>query len=408
MKLSILLCSFILFSHSTAFADPGAEEATWESFWSDVRAKNPSLQGKKAETEVARSEIVLPLPPPTIAVGSMGERSPFSGVMERNYEVSQRVPFPTKFLSASKVKAHRIGYAESAEMVESQRIQSDAANVFVSLDENIKAQKILIRHRDELDRHVRRLKSLVISDQAQKIHILAIDAESKIVSADLVELEQSEIAFRNQLGEFLNISGPYTKTPLLKVVPKPPEALAQNKIAAIEAARRAEETSDAEASYAKQVWLPDFSLTYRKRNRFDGVMPSNHEFVIGLEIPFLWGWQSSSGVSAARARADQTRYESIVKRRQVESEISGLQAKVKSDWKRIILFRDEVLPLQEKSITLLHRLTASDMETLDLHRVTLEKWLTDQLKLVRLEGDYRRALTRLEILTRESSQVDSI
>jgi hypothetical protein len=57
-------------------------------------------------------------------------------------------------------------------------------------------------------------------------------------------------------------------------------------------------------------------------------------------------------------------------------------------------------------MALLHRLSPSDMETLDLHRVTFEKWLSDQVKLIKLEGNFRRALARLQILTGDSQNLE--
>ncbi len=404
--LLILFLPYLL--SSVADAGPENKGASWEAFWSEVKTKNPALQGKKAEVEAVRSEIVLSLPPPTIAFGSMGMNSPFSGVMERTFEVSQRIPFPTKFAKASSVKSRRVDYAQSAEVLGTQQVMTDAAMTFVSLDENLKAQNLLKEHQAVLDRHVRRLKSLAISDQSQSVHILTISADSKLIAADIIELEQNEIALRDQLGTFLNMPGAYENVPDLKPVSKPSGPQAQGKVAAIETAKFAEASSAAEATYAKQVWLPDLTLTYRKRNRYDGLMPNNHELMVGLEIPFLWGWQRSAEVTTARARADQARYEAITNRRQAESEISTLSREIQNSWRRINLLRDEVLPLQKRSMFLLHRLTASDMETLELHRVTLEKWLTDQLQLVRREGDYRRALVRFEVLTQGSLKVDSL
>lgn len=397
-----LIIIFPLLLPLMGFAGVGSKIDSWEGFWSEVKTNNPALQGKKFAVEAARSETVLPLPHPMVAFGSMGMNSPFSGVMERTLEVSQRIPFPTKFAKASSVKRGRVAYSESAEALGIQEVMTDAASAFISLDENLKAQEILKEHKEVLDRHVRRLNSLQISEQSQNVHILTITAESKVIAVDRLELEQNEIALRNQLGMLLNSLGPYENLPELKPVGKPPENQKRGAVIAIEAAKFAEASSEAEAVYAKQVWLPDLSLTYRKRNRYDGVMPASHELMIGIELPFLWGSQRSADVTTARARANQARFESVSRQRQAESDIATLRGEIQTSWRRISLLRDEVLPLQKRSLFLLQRLTASDMETLELHRITLEKWLTDQLQLVRREGDYRRTLVRFEVLTQGS------
>ncbi len=405
-----LLAILAVLAGPVAHAAPTLEEPeTWEEFWRKVESSNPSLQAEKAGVEASRSEVALALPAPMVAIGSMGMTSPTSGVMERSYEVTQTIPFPTKFFKAGTLKDRRIQAAAASETLAIQRVAWGAAEAFASLDESLQAQKTLAEHKDVLDRHVRRLKSLAISQQGQKIHIATIEADAKVIAAEILDLRQRELDFRNRLGGLLNLESPYMGIPRLKPAPVPPSEFGQpSRIAAVDAAKHAEEVSAAEATFAKQEWLPDLSLTYRKRNRYDGVMPSSHEVMIGLELPFLWGWDRSANVKSARARAEQMGFSAVAARREALNEISTLQGEVKSLWERMQLFKNEVLPLDQKSIQLLHRLVASDMETLDLHRVTLEKWLTDRMKFVRLEGDYRRASSRLEILTKDSPHLETL
>lgn len=386
-----------------------AESVTWQAYLAELRSKNSSLKAQTASVEAAKSDVALFVPSTFVGFGSMGERSPVSGVMERSFEITQKIPFPTKFAKASQVKSLRIDYAESMEAVANQEIYSEAIKSFIGLDENLKTQKILVQYRDLLTSHVRRLNSLTISDSLQKVHILTVDADSMVVKADLEELKQEEIGLRQRLSEYLLSEGVFSGSPSLKAISNSSAASLKNfsaKLATVEAAKKSEALSGAEATYAKQIWLPDFSFTYRKRNRFDGVMPSNHEFMIGLEIPFFWNGQNSVTTSGSTLRAEKARFESATERRRADAEIATLQAELESGLRKINIFREEVLPLQEKSMSLLHRLSPSDMETLDLHRVTFEKWLSDQVKLIKLEGNFRRALARLQILAGDSQNLE--
>jgi hypothetical protein len=299
----------ILVLPSVAVGDP-AGSVTWQTYLAELKSRNPSLKAQTASVEAAKSDVALFVPSTFVGFGSMGERSPVSGVMERSFEITQKIPFPTKFAKASQVKSLRIDYAESMEVVANQEVYSEAIKSFISLDENLKTQKILVQYRDLLTSHVRRLNSLTISDSLQKVHILTVDADSRVVKADLEELKQEEIGLRQRLSEYLLTEGVYSGSPNLKAISNDSAASVKNtsaKLASVEAAKKSEALTGAEATYANQIWMPDLSFTYRKRNRFDGVMPSNHEFMVGLEIPFFWNGQNSVTTSGAKFRAEKRR-----------------------------------------------------------------------------------------------------
>jgi len=376
---------------------------TWKAFWVTVTEQNPKTRVLKAKTEAARSEIVQELPAPMIGLGSMGMNGPTSGVMERTFEVSQKIPFPTKFFKASGVKDARVAVASSDENTELQRIEIEASDFFIGLYQNLKSQELFSENQGILARHLKRLKSLTLFDQLQKIHILEIEAEIKSIDSEIKELQFKEKELRRRIAVLLNEDGSFPGKPILKDLGPPRQVQIPKSLILSESARKREELAITEASYAKQEWLPDLTLTYRRRNRLDGVMPSSHEVMIGIEVPFLWGWQPSAKNRAASALSEQARYSAIENQREVVGEIETLRDRVKTLWERIQLFRNEILPIQEKRVHLVHRISPSDMESLDAHRTTLEKWLIDRIKLLEIESEYRRATATLEILLKPTA-----
>lgn len=378
-----------------------AEESrrtTWKAFWANASEQNLKIRALKAKTEAVRSEIVQGLPAPMIGLSSMGMNGPTSGLMEKTFEVSQKIPFPTKFLKAGAVKDARVAVASSDEKIELQKIEIEASDLFIGLYQNLKSQELFSENQGVLARHLKRLQSLTLSDQIQKIHILEIEAEVKSIDSEVKDLQFKEKELRRRIAVLLNEDGSFLGKPAVEELAPPRQVQIPKRLSLSESARKREELAVTEASYAKQEWLPDLTLTYRRRNRLDGIMPSSQEVMIGIEVPFLWGWQPSAKNRTASALSEQARYSAIENQREVTSEIEILHDRVRISWERIQLFRNEILPIQEKRVHLVHRISASDMESLDAHRTTLEKWFIDRIKLLEIESEYRRASATLEIL----------
>ncbi len=377
-----------------------AKNVTWTEFWDILEKQSPKLRALRAKEESVSSRVALEVPAPMIGIGSMGRTSPLSEPMERTYEVTQRVPFPTKFLNAGSVKQAQIDVTQSENALDIQKLKKEATDLFVSLATNLQEQSLFSEKRKVFGAHLKRLRALTLSDQAQQIHILEIDAEEKATDSEIKDLNLKELELRRKLSALLNQEAHFDGTPVFDSLtpPKPKQARVSNPSAVALASKR-EELADSERSMAKQEWLPDFSITYRKRDRLDGMLPSGQEAMIGVEIPFFWGWQPSSKVGAASANREQMRNEAAMIRRESDSELATLQDRVGILWERLSLYQNEILPLQEKRVHLLHRITPTDMSSLELHLNTLQKWISARLSYLELESEYRKTKASLEILS---------
>lgn len=402
MKIIAIWTFIFLFSSIVTKAEESSL-MTWKAFWVKVSEQNPKIRALRAKTEATRSEIVQELPAPMVGFSTMGESGPTSNPMERDLEVTQKIPFPTKFVKGSAVKDARVAVSTSEENIELQRIEIEASILFIDLDQNLKTQALLAENQNVLSGHLKRLRSITISDQIQKIHLLEIEAELKSVDAEIKDDQFKEKGLRRKIAALLNEDGSFAGKPVLETLSPPRQVQIPRTLVSLEPAKKREELALKEESLAKQEWLPDLTLTYRRRSRLDGVMPSSHEVMIGVEIPFLWGWQPAAKNKVASALSDQARYDSIEIQRKVTSEMETLQDRARASWERIQLFKNEILPIQEKRVQLLHRISPSDMESLDLHKATLEKWLAERTKLLEIESEYRRASATLEILLKPIS-----
>lgn len=379
-------------------------QINWTDFWVQVEKQSPKIQALRSSVEATRSELSLELPAPMIGVSSLGERGPVSGTMERSYEISQRVPFPGKFIRAGSVKQSRVDVVRSEAALDVQRFKRESADLFVALSRNLQEQLLLKEKQKNYADHLKRLRSMSVSDQVQKIHLLEIDAEYRETHSEILDAKSRESEIRRKISALMNQDELFEQVPLLEPVTPPSDHPVQSapKVmnpSVITLALRREELASAEKAQARQQWLPDFTFTYRKRERFDNVMPSGHEAMIGLEIPFFWGWQPARKNQTSSALQDRSRLEALELRLNATTEIETLQVRVGTLWERYSLLKNELLPLHEKRVQLLRRITPSDMESLDLHKRTLEKWIAERMKLLDLESEFRRAKMALDIIS---------
>lgn len=391
-----------------------ADTLEWERYWVQVEGSNPRLQGLKKASDEARSQIALPLPAPMISFGSMGMNSPVSGVMEQTIEVAQKIPFPTKFSAYSGLKNGRVRTAELEAQIRVGEFKRDVYGAFVDLSTVVRQRALLSEKQIFFSDHLKRLRSLTISDQTQQLHILEMDAEQANVRLELAKLDADEKGLRAKLAAYLSGSadGSASSASEASTLFGEPHLPAvdmnsggnPDKIEAspyVLLAQSGENVVSQERSVAKSTWLPDISLTYRRRLRKDGLMPSNHEAMIGVELPFVWGWQTHAVNNAAELKESNAALAAEQVRRDIAAEVAGLKIRITSVRDQLRLMNKQILPNLERRIHLLHRLAQTDMESLDLHRATYERFIDGKLKYINLESELRKSMMALDTLMGE-------
>lgn len=371
---------------------------TWDKFWKNVASQSNAIQALEAQKRSVESEIVQELPPPMITAGSMGENGPFSRSMETTIGITQKVPFPIKFIKASNVKSARVDIADSEKNLETKRLKEKTAALFIALYGTLQEKNLLGEKRKIFVNHLKTLKSITISSQLQQIHISEITSEIKLIDNELIEIEFEERRVRLELASILGQEQPVSFIPEL---PRdlPTVTVVGEKGTRIEwqLAQNQEALYSAEQGLARQAWTPDLVFSFTNRNRLDGVMPKSQEFMVGLEFPFLWGWQPARANQRATALLEKSHYQALQAQTNTKNETEIEKQKLKLLWNQWTTLTTEVIPASEKRVHLLHRITPSDMETLDLHRNTLAQFVDLKLKALKLEQSYRLLASELAI-----------
>lgn len=378
-----------------------AASIEWGAFWESARATSPRTQLFKTRTEQAQAAVALEVPPPMVAVGSMGMNGPLNGVMEQTFEVTQRLPFPTKFISASKVKSELIHQKNLEAETGLLDIEIQAYQEFVDLNEVLARRQLVYEKQKFFEGHLKRLKAYTISNQVQQLHILEMEATLKEIEADLRALTGEERTLRLKLGAWISKGGEaLSADPQLEPINLEKAIPVKDSSASpyLKLSQSNEALRDRQKSLAKQSWLPDLSLTYRRHVRHDNLMPNSHELMLGIELPFLFPGQPNAQAKQSDLFREEAFLQNEQQHREVYSQIEALRTQLEATRDQLKLMGSAILPNLDKRMHLLHRLAQTDMESLDLHRSIFEQLQAGQEKNLKLESTYRKTALALEAL----------
>lgn len=396
----ICLNLLVLFYFSAnSLADEKASGLHWEEYWQRVEAGSPKIKAFDAGVKAVSAEIPLELPPPTVTLGTMGETSPWSGVMEQRIEATQKIPFPTKFIQAAHVKAAKVDFAKTERQFELRRIKERAAQLFIRLYGLEQAERLFAEKQKTLESHLKRLRGLTLTSQVQKIHILETEGELKLLVNEIRQRDLEESVVRRELGVLAGENEAFSETVLISdlLPPEPlPESLAENR-EEVRQSQKIENWVAAERSLTRQAWIPDLVLTYGRRERLDDVMPSSHEAMIGIEIPFLWAWQPTQKNRRASFLAEKAQADLAQAQREIYADVALNNQKLEILWEQLSNLRQNIVPSFEHRVHLLHRIIPTDLAGLELHLKTLIQLVDQKLKMLSVETTYRELQTQLAI-----------
>lgn len=379
-----------------------AESIHWEDFWKKATESSPRIQVLQIRIEREKAPVSLELPPPMLSAGRMGKDNPWSAGMEQSWEVTQKVPFPSKFALANHAQQSRIHQTELEAEVSLIELQNQAYGQFVSLHALLSKREIILSKKRFFQDHLKRLKAYTISDQVQQLHILEMEAELQGIESELKYLDGEESRLRLELGSWLSTrSELFADDPQLESINLniPAKTKDPTQSPYVKLSRTFEETRSREKSLANSEWLPDLSLTYRRRIRQDGFMPNSHELMLGVELPFLIPSQPIAKSNEASLKQEEARLNHLQSAIDVRSRQQALRDRLEALREQLHLMRDSILPNLEKRMRLLHRLAQTDLESLSLHRSVFDQLFMNQEKEIDLDTRYRTTLFELETLT---------
>lgn len=404
MKIQILsgLAALMLISGKSLWA--ADEKLRLSAVIEKALSQHPSLQAAKARADGANSSVtaVTTLPPPMVGIGMMGENSPWSssGKMERSYEISQDVPFPTKVISNRNA---RVFEADSKEWdLEQQRrdIIRDAKKVFFSYARTVQEVEISEERVQLLRKHLKVLASKPVSSSMLQAHVVTIDGEIEAAQVELIMERQELTTMKAELNVAMGQSPDSAlATPELPPLSSLPletrnQVLESPRVKSVTAMK---EAAESERSLMYQEWVPDFNLTYRYNRRYDSI-PNNHEFMVGMTLPFVPFWSTAAKASQASAKVIELEAELKKTNLETASDAEILRTRAKSLREVYLKLSDKVLPSAEKRLHLIHRISQTDMETLDEHRMAFENLNAIKMKIARTRSDFESAVAELESL----------
>ncbi len=374
---------------------------TWNDFSSEIELHNPRILSLKEKSKSVNLLPAFKFSPPTFYYSRMGSANPFVDTMEQSYEITQKIPFPSKITESYKLKDSRIDEIDSELKVELQKIRIEAAKTFVEFAKASRELELVKEKKEFFKNHLSRLNSMVISDQSQKIHILEVTTE--IGQTDILskEIEQTLTELRSAISVWIGADVKIADHIELPVSAAQVSSAKQNTTVE-ELSQKRISVAQQEAALGTKEWLPDLTLTYKRRDRLkDDVAPSSHEFMVGVDLPFIWGTQRLKEDLSLRALTQQKIYEAAEQKINTTAQISVLTSRSRSNLERASLIKSAVLPLLNEQLKILHQSSANDFESLDKHRETFEKLNSAKMRLVALESDYSLSNLQLEILTKE-------
>lgn len=376
---------------------------------SQAISSHPSIAAAHARQDGARSSVtaVTTLPPPMVGVGMMGESSPWSEKMENSYEISQEVPFPTKILSNRAAKSLE---ADSITWALEQQKRDVIKNVkkaffmyaYAFTEVTISEERVGL-----LKKHLKTLSSKPVSSGMIQAHVATIDGETEKAEAELVIAKQDLSSSRVELNLAMGQTPESTLLPPDQPPISPQPTIAQKNISSsprIQSLNSMKEALESERSMAYQGWIPDFSLKYRYNKRYDTIA-SNHEFMAGITLPFVPFWSTSARAHVASAKVIEAEAGLRQTTLETEGSIQNLLSRTKALREVHAILTGRVLPSAEKRLHLVHRISQTDMETLDEHRMAFENLSDIKMKIARTRMDYEVTIAELESLVGEEEGI---
>jgi cobalt-zinc-cadmium efflux system outer membrane protein len=408
-----LTTAWIAFLSLTAFADDTFSKKLSLSNVIEIALKNhPQIEATQARLEEAsgRRQAAPSLPPPMVSYNSMGERGPYQGLMQATLEVSQRVPFPTKLTGESRVRSFEEKAAQSQIQAEKLAIQSAAKAAFFDLYRAREQIRLTEEKLRILENHLSRIRSIALSDRIIQSHIVQIQTEVELAKNELEKLRANEQVAQGSLNVSMGAEPDHSipsldEPPLTELPSGMKEQNAEEKISqhpTIQALHGTVEAFDASTRLAKSDWLPDFAFTFRRNWRYDNVMPSNYEFAVGIELPFLFFWQPNGKTAETSARLQETQAQVVQTTREFKLQLLKARVDAFNLRSRLTNYTKLILPQAEKRLKIAHSIAPTDMESINEHREAMESNIDLQIAALNVRVDYEKAVAEWEKLTSES------
>ncbi len=360
-----------------------------------VRTANPEIAVETAKQEQAlQRDFGIQLPAPMIAISKMNEM----GQERYAWELSQSLPFPSKLRVDAKVRELE---SESAKYFLKNKIFNileKSKQEYFLWWKNSEQKNILLEKRKILKDYQARLDAADRFDATMKIHSMDTRLEIEIFDVELIDLENT---IRQNILNLEYLSGGQKALGLEK--PEEPKDISQDLIfdpeqnSQIKAQDLKISALRQNQEFAEQAWLPNFTFKFRDAPSYD-MKRRSQEFMVGIDLPFLFFWQTQAEKNVAIAKTLEAEKELAQIRLEKKTEFLASVNRAKSLQNQIQHIESRIIPVAEKRLKVVHGLALRDMEGLSDHKNSLELLPNLRSKLLNLKVEYFNTLAKLAVI----------
>jgi outer membrane protein TolC len=364
---------------------------------------NPQIQAAKGRYKAAQARVRLlrTLEDPkfeyeynTIISNMVGSATNRKMSPMRTFAISQEFPFPTKlFLRKNAAQKEANAYEEEYKETE-RKVVKDLKESYFQLFLNGKKIEVTKENLDLLSQFIEVANKKYAVSKASQQDSLKAQVEYSKLSNQLVLLEQEKKISESMLNSLLNRSQEAEIDVIEETSNRDLELNEQTILKAAKVSRpelrsfqEMVRKSEIDYSLAKQEYLPDFMLKYKKDDNGDS---GSWAGMIGVNIP-LWFWEKQdSFVKEARANVGVVKAEYLAQENMVLFEVKSSYAKFDAAKKLVKLYDTGVLPQVTAALETARRGYETDtLSFLDL---------LDSLRTLReFQIEYFESLANLEI-----------
>jgi outer membrane protein TolC len=398
-----------------------AQELTLDAIYAEARARSPLLRAAEADAVAVRSrEGSVGVPPdPQFQIGIMNASLPDLGTampasMAPSIRLMQMVPFPGKLgLSAEIAKqTSRMAKAGAAETWWEVRARAAMAFYEVyALDRQIDEMRETLRLLEDFEQVA---KAMYAAGEGRQSDVLRASVEVTRAGADVTRMEamraMAVAALNATIGRAADMPVPAVALPALPADVPSAQVLigwAEETRPMLEQGRIDVERADARLGLARRELWPDLTIgvEYGQRRStstaMDGAAERRTErmasLMVGFSVPIFAGRRQLRMRTEMEAMRRMTEAELADMRVQVGARIGQLLAELDRDRTLIGLYRTEVLPQAEATVTsalMSYRVGKVDFMTLVDAQMAANEY---RQELIGLLADYGRAIAELEM-----------
>jgi len=421
----------LIFHERRSFAEP----LSLESFISEVKAANPSIQSAKLRAS-AQEHRVGPAkafddpfmaagmnqiyfnnnPPPMQTgsqIGSMSGGSMNNAPVNKEifsdsavlYQISQSIPFPGKLSTKGQVaKMRAVAASADAESMERQ-ITVVATQVFYRAYFNQHSIELNENLRKSFENTIESTKARYITGQSSHHEWLLAKVQLSILEIEKLKLQREKKTLDTLLNEIRN-RPPETPIALASIDfdrqaalnPLPP-LKEQPEFKALDASIQA---ADKEVRFARLSFLPDFVFQGMAMQPHDNLgsldQGANWGFMVGLNIPVFFFQKQSELLKAAKNERQAVAAEEMGLQNRLQTEVIDAQQQLKTAQDVVDLYKKNVVPLTAIAANNATSGYAARRVPLSQLLETLRIQATQDLEVLAAQIDVELAKTRLREL----------